>query len=375
MTPSQTTRPRVHAVRRENAVQAVTRDGELSATNHPRRLRVARLAAGYGAIACALPYLGLKLVWLGGGTLGIADRALMRDASMLALNALTAGMDLVGMGIVLAFTHQWGLRIPAWLLLPPMWAASGLLAKFIVWVPIAAITALASGSLPRVAGGPVQPWVYAVVYVGFAGLGIGLMLAFLLYARARWADVLQPTTVAFQASATLDVQVPLANTAALLAIALGVLHLGWAFGATVGLSEEATRHRTILGSLINAIDAAMMLAAAAGVLMIVHRRARRAPFLVPLAMTWVGAGSLFAWGLWPLINVLGKTALLRGAQRMGLVDLVHLLCVLVGLTIGLLTLFVLAERRSYGRVCLDTDEQEGRESRYRPGGTAREGGV
>jgi len=73
------------------------------------------------------------------------------------------------------------------------------------------------------------------------------------------------------------------------------------------------------------------------------------PFWLPFAMTWIGGGSLFAWGLWPLINVLGQTALLRGAERMALVDLVNLLCVLVGLIIGLLTLFLLAERGAPGR--------------------------
>jgi len=275
-------------------------DQQLSATTHPRRLHMARLIAGYGAIACALPYLALKIVWLGGGTLGVADRSMMRDASMIALNAVTAGMDLVGIGIALAFTHRWGLRIPAWLILPPMWVATGLLARFVVWVPITAtINALASDSLPRVVGGPVQPWVYVIVYIEFAGLGVGLMLAFLLYARTRWADTLRSTTGAFQRGTTHDVQVPLANTAALLAMAAGVLHLAWAFGAPVGLSEEAAARRTILGALINAIDAAMMIGAAAGVLMMVHRLGRNTPFWLPLTMTWVGAGSLFAWAFGP----------------------------------------------------------------------------
>jgi hypothetical protein len=37
--------------------------------------RVVKLVAGYGAIASALPYLALKLVWLGGGMLRVADEA------------------------------------------------------------------------------------------------------------------------------------------------------------------------------------------------------------------------------------------------------------------------------------------------------------
>ena len=128
---------------------------------------------------------------------------------------------------------------------------------------------------------------------------------------------------------------------------VGVLHFAWAFGAPIGLSEHAAARRTILGSLLNAINAAMILGAATGMLMIVHRLGRNVPFWVPLAMTWTGAGSLFAWGLWPLINVLGQTALLRGADQMALVNLANLLSVVVGLTMGLVMLFLLAERRPH----------------------------
>jgi hypothetical protein len=323
-----------------------TRHEEIATADPPRRLRVARLASGYGAVACAMPYLALKIAWLCGSTLGVAEPSLMRDGSMMALNAATAGMDLIGIGTALAFTHRWGLRIPAWLLLPAAWVATGLLARFMVWVPVAAgVRALASDSWPRVASGPVQPWVYVVVYVEFAGLGIGLTLAFLLYAKVRWPDVFRSTTGGPRASPGVAVQRPLANATALLAVALAVLHLCWAFG--VGLGEEAAARRTILGSLIEATDAAMMLAAAAGTSMIVRDWGARTPFWVPLAATWIGGGSLFAWGLWPLINVLGRTALLRGAARPALVDLAHLLSVLVGLAIGLLMLFVLAERRAH----------------------------
>jgi hypothetical protein len=309
-------------------------------------LHVVKLIAGYGGVASALPYLALKVIWLGGGTLGVADRSMMSDPSMIALNAITAGMDLVGIALALAFTHQWGLRIPAWLLLPPMWVATGLLARFVVGVPITAIAgALASDSLPRVAGGPVQSWVYAVVYTEFAGLGIGLMVAFVFYAKTRWAETLQSATGALRPGATHDVQVVLANAAAFGAMALGVVHLAWAFGATVGLPEGAAARRTIVGSLLNAIDSAMMMSAAAGLLMMVHRSGGRMPFWLPLAMTWVGGGSLFGWGLWQTINVLGQTALMRGADAMAFVNLAGLLRLVVGLVMGLVTVFLLAERR------------------------------
>jgi hypothetical protein len=184
-----------------------------------------------------------------------------------------------------------------------------------------------------------------VVYTEFAGLGIGLMVAFVFYAKTRWAETLQSATGALRPGATHDVQVVLANAAAFGAMALGVVHLAWAFGATVGLPEGAAARRTIVGSLLNAIDSAMMMSAAAGLLMMVHRSGGRMPFWLPLTMTWVGGGSLFGWGLWQTINVLGQTALMRGADAMAFVNLAGLLRLVVGLVMGLVTVFLLAERR------------------------------
>jgi hypothetical protein len=327
-----------------------------SAGGLARRVRALRLMAGYGAVACALPYLGLKLLWLCGDDLGVADPAMMRETSMVALNAVTAGMDLVGIAIALAFTHAWGLRIPAWILLPPIWVATGFLATFVVGLPVTALLdAVATDSLPSPSGGPVQPWVYLVVYTEFTGLGLGLILAFLLYARTRWAAKLANRTTIAPRSAAYVVQAPLANTAALMAGALSVLHLAWACGSSVGLSAEAADRRTIVSSVMNTMDAATMAGAAAGVLMTVHGIGRRAPFWLALGMTWVGSASLFAWGLWQMILVLGRTALLRSADRTALVDLAALLRLMAGLVIGVLMLLVLAERGHVQRhIALET---------------------
>jgi hypothetical protein len=310
------------------------------------RMRTVRLVVGYGAIACALPYLALKVVWLSGGTLGAANPNIMRDGSMMALNAITAFMDLTGIGLALAFTHSWGLRVPAWLLLPPMWVATGLLSRFVLWVPmVAAIRVMNSESLPRVTGGPVEPWVYVLVYIEFAGLGVGLIAGFILHARARWPEAFRPAAGAVPPGPAYAVLRPLAATTAILATAASLLHLAWAFGFPVGLTGAEGNTRTLAGSLIHAIDAGMMLAAAAGVLMMVHRLAGNAPFWLALSLTWVGAGSLFGWGLWTLINVLAQTALLRDAPGQTLVNLTHLLSLLLGLTMGVILLVVVAERR------------------------------
>jgi hypothetical protein len=289
-----------------------------------------RLAVGYGAIICVLPYLILKAIWLGGGQLGVANADQMR--SLAALNAVTAAMGLVGIATALTFTHAWGLRTPAWLVLPPVWVATGLLIRFVLAVPIALLAGvLRERSIP--AGGPVQPWVYAVVYVGFLGLGIGLSAAFVLYARVRWESLFRPTEV--PRLMTGAVQVPLANAAAVMAVATGALHIARA---------------SVSSALINLVDGLTMIAAALGVLALVHPFGRRLRPSVPIALTWVGSGFLFGWGLWGLINILSRTPLVR--DRAGfevLVNFVVLAQLFAGLVMGLVMLFVLSERLALAR--------------------------
>jgi hypothetical protein len=288
-----------------------------------------RLIVGYGAIVCVLPYLTLKAIWLGGGQLGVANADQMR--SLAALNAVTAAMGLVGIATALTFTHAWGLRVPAWLVLPPAWIAMGLLVRFVLAVPLAILAGALSVRAP--VGGPVHAWVYAIVYTEFLGLGIGLSAAFVLYARVRWASLFLPTTVPRLASGA--VQVPLANAAAVMALATGALHLAWAFRSS---------------QLISAVDGATMIAAAFGILALVHSFGRRLRPWVPLALTWVGSGFLFGWGLWSLINILGRSPLV--GDRAGsetVLNFVGLIQLLAGLVMGLVMLFVVSERLALSR--------------------------
>lgn len=306
-----------------------------------------RTLAGYTAIASSLPYLALKMVWLGGGTLGVADTAMMRDVSMVVLNVLTAGMDLAGIGLALAFTHQWGLRLPAWLLLPPIWVATGLLARFIVAVPIVALIGrVTPAAVPRVTGGPVEPWVYAVVYTEFVGMGLALIVAFCLYARVRWTAQLDTPAPVSQQAPTGSLQVALANTMTVTSALLGALFLVWAFGATYGLTAAAAARRTMIGSLIDGIDGALMVAGGVGIQLMIRDRSVGWRSWLAVAVTWLGSGSMFGWGLWQTANVLGQSALLRGAEWQPLINLLGLARLIVGLSLGLLMLFVLAERGS-----------------------------
>ena len=316
-----------------------------SVAGRPSRSGLARLVIGYGAIVCAVPYLALKIIWLTGGPLGVANPAFMRDLA--TLNIVTVLMDVVYIGIVLAFTHEWGLRIPAWLLLPPMWVASGLLARFVVAVPIVTISqAFAVGSIRVPPGGPVEPWVYAVVYSGFTGMGVGLMCAFALYAHARWSAVFGSGPRAVRPDAGRAVHLPLAILAALMAVAGSAVQLAWAFGATIGLRADLAAGRTLSSYVLNGIDAAMGIAAASGILLMVAGRDRGIPYRAAVVTAaWIGSGFLFAWALWHLINVLGETALVRNrVEGMALINVLSLLRLLAGLLIGLLTLFLLADR-------------------------------
>jgi hypothetical protein len=267
---------------------------------------------------------------------------------MIALNGITAAMDLVAILMAVAFTHAWGLRVPAWLVLPPLWVATGLLAKFALAVPVVRIAeALAPDARPPAAASLVEPWVYAVVYTGFAGLGIGLAVAFVLHARDRWPFVFHAGGRGTPPSATSELQAPLAHAAAVLAAAVGGLHLAWALGSQLGRHGET--QRPLSAHLLNAIDGALMIAGAAGIVMLVHRWGRRAPAWLPVTLTWIGGGSLFGWGLWRLINVLPNTALVRArTQGMALFNLLSLAQLLAGLVIGLVMLFLLAERRPAG---------------------------
>jgi hypothetical protein len=312
---------------------------------------VLRLIVCYATIACAVPYLALKIIWLAGGQLGVADPILTTDSTMIALNVVTAFMDIVAIMIALAFTYSWGLRIPAWLLVPPIWIAAGLLARFVVVVPVVAISfALASVSAPVPPGGPVEPWVYAVVYPGFTGMGIGLLLAFALYVNARWPAVFESQRQPARSRATQTVLVALSSAGALVAAAGTALPLAWALGSTAGVRPDLAAGRTFSSYVLNATDAAMGIGAAAGLLTMVLGSGRRTPHWIVVIVTWVGSGSLFAWGLWHLANVLGNTALVRDrVQDMPLVNLTSISRCFGGLMIGCLLLFLLRERSTNPR--------------------------
>jgi hypothetical protein len=307
------------------------------------RMRIARPIAGYAAIISILPYLALKAAWLSGNPIGFIDPSLVSRPGMIAANVLSFGMDFIAVALALTFTHQWGQRAPAWLVLFPMWVATGFLAPAVVLVPVTILAQIVASDASHAApstSAMLQPWVGRVVGASFAGQGAALIVAFALYMRTRWADLLQSMTAATVPGQTHQVQVILANVAALMAVASGGLHLVWAFGGTIGLPDNAPQQH-----LLHGIWGVMCIAGAVGVLGLVHRWGR-VPLKLLLVFTWIGAGSLFAWGLWTLVLVLPGITLGNGPPGgIAIYNSLSFVKFTAGLLIGLVTVLLLAERQ------------------------------
>lgn len=261
----------------------------------------ARKAVGYGAIAAALPYLALKLIWICGGTVGILDRERADDNVLLAGNIATLGMDVIAVATALALTQRWGQRLPALPVLFPMWVASGLLAPLVVIAPV--IPAVASDSVDRDPDPLLRPWVYTVVYGGFAVQGALLMAAFVLYTRVRWPRVWAARNEGTDAGGAHQLAVALATVTAVTASGVAAVHFSWAFGSTAGMPPALVAERGGAQYVTNAAHGLCDLLAAVGLLALVHRRPRRRPTWVPLVMTWLGAGAMFGWGSWMLVTL------------------------------------------------------------------------
>lgn len=239
-------------------------------------------------IASALPYLTLKVGWLlrlTPGATGAAGAAELTDVRHLVGDAVTVGMELVAVALVLAMTSRWGRRLPAVLVLVPVWVATGLLAPIALGLPAGLVAQASAGGAPVPAGNGLHDWVYAVVYGGFVVQAVALVAAFVRYARDRWPAVLRSRLCELGAPAA---RVPWGTSvAAVLALGYAGLLVLWsvagtAWGAPAGFDTVA--QRTFLTA-----EGVLVLLGAAGVPALVLRRGG-APTWVPLTLAWIGTG-------------------------------------------------------------------------------------
>ncbi|MGH3734271.1 MAG: hypothetical protein ACRDT6_01375 [Micromonosporaceae bacterium] len=272
------------------------------------RLRTTRQALSYAAILGTVPYLTLKFCWLVGIPVGINDPAFMHDTGVFLLNLFTAGMDVYAIALALVFARGW--RAPAPLVLFPVWVGTGFLAPIVAGVPVVGVISLLAPPAPAASGNelPLAPWVQPLVYVGFAWQGVCLLTAFLLYAVDRWSPVFTARIADTRDSGW----APLGYLGVALAVVTTAVHLGYATGLDIGLSAGEVAGRTAVGRGVETIRGLAAAAGAAGVLALLLRAPRRWRFWVPVVLAWTGAGAMFSWGFWALLNIAGSTLLVSG---------------------------------------------------------------
>ncbi|GAB3507438.1 hypothetical protein [Amycolatopsis cihanbeyliensis] len=259
------------------------------------RQGILRLLVGYAAILGTVPYLVLKISWVTGGTLGLTDPELVDTPTMYAANLFTGGMDAVAILLALAWTHSWGLRVPAPPLLFPIWVGTGFLAPIAIAGPfIGTEFVLGAPTMDGLAG-----WVTPLVYGSFAWQGCTLLTAFVLYARVRWAWLFTARAVGGPLTAPGVVGVAAG-------LVTGCLHLAWALGLPTG--EPGGR-----GLAAHALDAVqgLLTFGAVGAILLLAAGGHRVR--LPMVLAWTGSAVMFAWGFW---GVAGTGALTGGLPEL-----------------------------------------------------------
>ncbi|MEV8352923.1 hypothetical protein ACFVTT_27145 [Streptomyces niveus] len=255
------------------------------------------------AIASCLPYITLKILWIAGDRTGVPDGSTLLDhrARMAVANGVSVVLDATVVVLALLLTQPWGRRVPAWLLVLPMWVAAGLLAPIMTGYPLQLAASVVEGSPPAPSNSEpfLDAWVFGVVYGGFILQGLTLGALFVRYARRRWGHLWRgaagdpPTTTAIRAAVT---------AGSLLALLPAVMHLLWAAGATTGLSADRVESRSTDFYLVEGVNGLFAVVAVVGTLLLVFQfREGAGPGTGlsprwPLATAWVGSGTLGCWG-------------------------------------------------------------------------------
>ncbi|MFC4336375.1 hypothetical protein [Salininema proteolyticum] len=255
-----------------------------------RRPTLVRKAAGYFAAATLSLYLALKIYWVVAGLLGSGIPGATTAADWILLNAVTVGMAALGVGIALALAQDWGRRLPGWAVVFVSWTAAGFLVSIL---PAHAVRAL----LPD-KGDPgdivaaIPEWEMVLVAIAFIGMGIGIAIAGPLYLRERWPHAF---------TGRVRDHGPLRTPAAAgipLALATAATVLYWTLGG--GLWRDDLYNGADPGTAtLFATEAAWAVTAAVCALILLRGRART-PVWLPMALLWIGSGSLFTWNSWRL---------------------------------------------------------------------------
>ncbi|MEU8761687.1 hypothetical protein [Streptomyces sp. NPDC048659] len=254
------------------------------------------------AIVACLPYIALKSVWVAGGRLGIPDGSVLLDhpTTMGVANGLSVLADAAVVLLALLLTRPWGLRVRAWPLLFPLWAATGLIGPVMAAYPAQLLAGALGGSGGGSAGPPDEPfldtWVFPVVYGGFIVQGLCLGTLFALYARDRWGRVWRGRLGGPPASASGPGTRAAAVAGALLALVPATLCLLWAAGLGGGLSPAFAVAYDTDRAVVDAVRGGFLLLAAGSVLLLALRRPAGLRVRAVLGVAWVSTGAAGCWG-------------------------------------------------------------------------------
>ncbi|RII18529.1 hypothetical protein DSC45_11470 [Streptomyces sp. YIM 130001] len=306
------------------------------------------------AIAGCLPYLVLKIIWVAGGEIGIPpDSSLLEHRTTMALaNAGTVLMDGAVIVLVLLLTRPWGLRVPAWLLVVPLWIASGLLSPIVAGYPLQMVVRLFPGAPESGTTGASEPflddWVFAVVYPGFIVQALALGSLFVLYARDRWGHLWQGRLRDLPRTPTGPAQRITACAVALLTLLPVSMHLAWVAGSRSGLHPSRADEYTRDSAVLDLVYVGFSVATVVGVLLLAFPRGRSLPVRVPLALAWVGSGALGCWGGWMLVTSLAAVDDLT-QQPTPVVQLTYAVQMIVGMLVAAFGAYFFAERAAAER--------------------------
>jgi hypothetical protein len=209
-------------------------------------------------------------------------------------NVITFALDAVVVVLAFALTSRRGDRLPAWLVLLPMWVGTGFLVPMAVSImPATLLDRITASAAPSA----FEPWLQPLVYGGFAWQGVFLCAAFGAHAVRRWSGPV--TAVEPPAPGLVPFLRVVTAGGCVMAGASALLHLvvGLAAGSAVALGVEA-------------VNAALAIAGAAGVAALV--RTRPVSRWAAAAAAWTGSAAMFSWGLYTVTVGMTTTALGAG---------------------------------------------------------------
>lgn len=246
-----------------------------------------RVLAAAAVLAC-VPYVVLKLAWLVGSDVGLTDDRLVGDVAMEVANAVTLAMMLAGAVLAVLVVSRSRLRLPAWLVIAPMFVGTGLLGGILVLLPIQAVLGARGSAPPDQPDDPIQAWVYTVVYAGFALLGLCLLGLFAAYARERWLDAEGWRT-------PMRTWRPVLPRQRRIAIAHG------GFMVAVCTAEAVLIARADILGGHQVLSILMATVCLAGLVVLSLRRPGDRSGTLPLVAVFAGSAAVAAWGLFFLV--------------------------------------------------------------------------